>query len=60
MKQTKLTDFYKIIKIINIYKEIKIYGYNDLTGSWHCVSCGIDMGEMNPRQYCRKAYCENM
>jgi hypothetical protein len=22
-----------------------------------CVSCGIDMGETNPRQYCGKTYC---
>lgn len=24
-----------------------------------CTSCGIDMGDMNPRQLCRKTYCEN-
>lgn len=24
-----------------------------------CVECGIDMGDCNPRQYCRKTYCEN-
>jgi len=23
-----------------------------------CVICGVDMGEMNPRQLCRKTYCE--
>ena len=22
-----------------------------------CISCGIDMGSCNPRQYCRKTYC---
>ncbi len=22
-----------------------------------CLGCGIDMGECNPRQYCRKSYC---
>ena len=22
-----------------------------------CISCGINMGEHNPRQYCRKNYC---
>ena len=25
----------------------------------YCVSCGVDMGENNPRQYCRKTYCPN-
>jgi hypothetical protein len=24
-----------------------------------CVICGIDMGPENPRQLCRKTYCEN-
>jgi hypothetical protein len=24
-----------------------------------CVECGVDMGEMNPRQLCCKVYCEN-
>jgi hypothetical protein len=23
----------------------------------YCVSCGVDMGPSNPRQYCRKTYC---
>ena len=23
-----------------------------------CIECGIDMGECNPRQLCRKTYCE--
>ena len=22
-----------------------------------CIVCGIDMGSMNPRQYCNKTYC---
>ena len=25
-----------------------------------CVICGIDMGVNNPRQLCRKTYCENV
>lgn len=37
----------------------KVYGYNELTGSWHCMLCGADMGKTNPRQLCRKSYCEN-
>lgn len=24
-----------------------------------CIECGIDMGNSNPRQFCRKTYCEN-
>ena len=24
-----------------------------------CTVCGIDIGECNPRQLCRKTYCEN-
>ena len=27
-------------------------------GNW-CVICGEDMGITNPRQLCRKTYCEN-
>ena len=22
-----------------------------------CLGCGVDMGECNPRQYCRKTFC---
>ena len=24
-----------------------------------CIQCGVDIGECNPRQYCRKYYCPN-
>ena len=24
-----------------------------------CLGCGVDMGECNPRQYCKKTYCPN-
>ena len=24
-----------------------------------CIVCNVDMGDCNPRQYCRKTYCEN-
>ena len=24
-----------------------------------CLGCGVDMGDCNPRQYCRKTYCPN-
>jgi len=25
-----------------------------------CVSCGMDLGYCNPRQYCQKTYCPDM
>jgi hypothetical protein len=25
-----------------------------------CIECGLDMGSSNPRQFCRKTYCENI
>lgn len=55
-RQTLITEFYKPIieKKVNI-----IRGYNELTNSWHCNICGQDMGPNNPRQLCRKTYCEN-
>lgn len=28
-------------------------------GKNRCLICKIDMGDCNPRQYCRKTYCEN-
>jgi hypothetical protein len=28
------------------------------TESYACVRCGADLGEFNPRQLCRKSYCE--
>ncbi len=49
--QTKITDYYKIKTI---------YGYNSKTNEWHCMQCGISMGKHNPRQLCRKYYCENI
>ena len=58
-----MTDFYKYkrdrIRNRLIDKNKKVYGYNRDTDSWHCIQCGIDMGQENPRQLCRKYYCEN-
>jgi hypothetical protein len=54
MKQTLITDFYKSNK-----KNKKIYGFNPITMSWHCILCGIDIGKYNPRQYCGKSHCYN-
>lgn len=64
MNQTKITDFYKYKmskKILNrlIDKKNKVYGYNKDTDSWHCIQCGIDMGQENPRQLCGKWICNN-
>lgn len=53
--KTKLiTDFFKYIP-----KEKKVFGYNPETEEWHCILCGISMGCNNPRQLCKKYYCEN-
>jgi hypothetical protein len=27
--------------------------------TYYCIKCGVDMGIINPRQYCKKTYCEN-
>ena len=51
-KQKLITDFF--FKI-----EKKVYGYNELTNSWHCLTCGVDMGPQNPRQFCGKWRCLN-
>ena len=50
LKQTVITDYFhsKIIK-----------GYNKKTNSWHCITCGADMGPHNPRQLCGKYFCPN-
>ena len=24
-----------------------------------CTECGVDLGELNPRQYCGKTHCDN-
>jgi hypothetical protein len=37
----------------------QFYKCVDNDKSNYCISCGVDMGENNPRQYCRKTYCPN-
>ena len=32
---------------------------HDEVSSNFCVRCGVDMGADNPRQLCRKTYCDN-
>jgi hypothetical protein len=67
VKQTIMTDYFKVVKkqkIITysfkiVKKQKKIYGFNKNTEEWHCLECGISMGSNNPRQFCRKTYCEN-
>ncbi len=50
---------YKTTFITDYYKPKKVYGYNLKTQEWHCLLCGVSMGKNNPRQLCRKSYCEN-
>ena len=52
MKQKLITDYFK-----KSNQKLKVYGYNEITNSWHCLNCGIDMGPHNPRQLCGKWYC---
>jgi hypothetical protein len=70
IKQTLITDYFgnnKVKqKLITDYfvknnKKLpeKVYGYNEKTDSWHCLTCGEDMGPQNPRQLCGKWYCRN-
>jgi hypothetical protein len=50
VKQTKITDYFS-------KKSEKVYGYCNKTGSWHCTSCGANLGPNNPRLLCCKTYC---
>ncbi len=63
VKQTKQTNVkaYKTTLITDYYKPMtkKVFGYNPETDEWHCLLCGISMGSNNPRQLCRKTWCEN-
>ena len=55
-KKKYITDYFKKKSKPNKKNDI-IYGYNSETESWHCTSCGLDMGKMNPRQLCGKYFC---
>lgn len=37
--------------------EKQFYKCINKSESNYCISCGVDMGENNPRQYCCKTYC---
>ena len=47
-----ITDYFKpVIKIIK--------GFNTETNHYHCLECGIDMGNY-PGQLCRKSFCDGI
>lgn len=37
----------------------KIFSCDYLKNPNLCIKCGIDIGAINPRQYCGKTYCLN-
>ena len=71
-KQTLITEYYDLKSItidknndsinlvIDTSYNFKVYGYNEKTGNWHCLDCGENMGNNNPRQLCGKSYCYNL
>ena len=48
--QKLITDYFRT-------KVKKVYGYNPVTDSWHCIECGVDIGSNNSRQLCGKSMC---
>ncbi len=68
MIQKRITEYYKSTKqykkklnlITNYYKKVEKKYYGFYNNSWHCLKCGIDMGCDNPRQYCKKFYCDEI
>ena len=55
-RQRLISEYYEADK--NKKQKI-VYGYNSETNSWHCLTCGVDMGPQNPRQLCGKWMCPN-
>jgi hypothetical protein len=53
-RQRLISEYYETDKS---KKQKIVYGYNSETNSWHCLTCGIDMGPQNPRQLCGKWRC---
>lgn len=45
-------------EIDNLNKIQQEYDESDMKNL--CVECGVDMGYMNPRQYCGKTFCHNV
>jgi hypothetical protein len=66
IKQTLIIDYFVKKRKNNDNSELlngkkkRICGYNSETESWHCLDCGIDMGQGNPRQLCGKYYCKDI
>ena len=52
--QTLITDYFK-----SVNKETIIKGYNPKNNHYHCVECGIDMGNY-PGQLCRYTWCDGI
>ncbi len=50
--------FYDKTVLKRLYVRIKTLLRNEDATINRCVCCGIDMGSMNPRQLCRKSYCD--
>ena len=48
-----ITDYFKPIN------EKIIKGFNPKTNHYHCLECGIDMGNY-PGQLCRKSFCDGI
>jgi hypothetical protein len=55
-RQRLISEYYEADKS---KKQKIVYGYNSETNSWHCLTCGVDMGPQNPRQLCGKWMCPN-
>lgn len=55
MSSTSDIEFQRELEKINEFQK----EYEDSNLKNLCVECGIDMGYMNPRQYCGKTFCYN-
>ena len=53
-RQRLISEYYEAE---NYKKQKIVYGYNSETNSWHCLTCGADMGPQNPRQLCGQWRC---
>lgn len=43
--------------ITDYFRPVIVKGYNPKTNHFHCLECGVDMGNY-PGQLCRKSYCD--
>ena len=58
MRKRKNTSNFKTKKDDDVTKAIDTIPQYDHVN--RCIECGVDMGSSNPRQFCRKTYCENI